>query len=232
MNSGKEAEKEGSRVGRWREEKMQFGMGECGKKGERRRGKGDRPTTTGEKGRRASVAHANNRGGESEPVAGAEAGEGKTAGKEAGAEVGEGEGRPLEENREREKERLSCAGPKATFPPAQQFGGVNEGPVADYVTENRATYREPTIAGFSNFLFRLCFYNTTPDGHAFTIRMGSRQGENIMLWVWDANRNSPVNDKHPPPATLLVGQSLRMAGASKLVSLTSLEDGSDWALTA
>ncbi|KAL5997868.1 hypothetical protein ACLOJK_008800 [Asimina triloba] len=126
-----------------------------------------------------------------------------------------------------------CRMTPAQVPPAQQLRGVNQGPVADYVTENRATYREPTISGFSNFLFRLCFYNTTPDGHVFTIRMGSRQGENIMGWVWDANRNYPVRDKHPPPPpTLLLGQSLRMAGASKLVSRTSLEDGSDWALTA
>ncbi|KAL5997875.1 hypothetical protein ACLOJK_008807 [Asimina triloba] len=172
---------------------------------------------------------------------------------------------------------------QAQVPAAQQFRWVNQGPMADYVTEFGAWYRQPSVAGFSKFPFRLCFYNTTPDAHVFAIRMGSRRGENIMRWVWDANRNSPARENSTltfgrdgnlvlanadgrvvwqtntankgvtgfqllptgnlvlqdrtgrfvwqsfdhPTDTLLVGQSLRLAGVNKLVSRTSDENGSD-----
>ncbi|XP_058100804.1 EP1-like glycoprotein 2 [Magnolia sinica] len=92
---------------------------------------------------------------------------------------------------------------QAQVPAAQQFKWVNQGPIGEYFTEFGAYYRDPPIAGFFRFPFRLTFYNTTPNAHVLAIRMGSHRGEAIMRWVWDANRNNPVHEN----ATLTFGRN-------------------------
>ncbi|RZC83839.1 hypothetical protein C5167_046618 [Papaver somniferum] len=47
---------------------------------------------------------------------------------------------------------------------------------------------------FYNYPFRLCFYNTTPDAHILALRAGIPNDQDLMRWVWDANRNDPVRD--------------------------------------
>ncbi|KAK9153026.1 hypothetical protein Sjap_000506 [Stephania japonica] len=173
----------------------------------------------------------------------------------------------------------------AQVPANKTFKYVNEGEFGDYIVEYDANYRiisAPNV-DFFNFPFQLFLYNTTPNAYILAIRAGIPRDEDLMRWVWDANRNNPVREKatltfgtngnlvlaNPdgkiawqtntankgvtgmalldtgnlvlhdkngkyvwqsfdyPTDTILVGQSLRLNGRSKLVSRTSAADSRD-----
>ncbi|KAE8703304.1 argininosuccinate lyase-like [Hibiscus syriacus] len=92
----------------------------------------------------------------------------------------------------------------ATVPANQTFRFVNQGEFGEYIIEYDASYRiiRNDVYTFFNYPFRLCFYNTTPDAHIFAIRAGLPRDEDLMRWVWDANRNDPVREN----ATLTFGE--------------------------
>ncbi|KAK8603120.1 hypothetical protein V6N13_085316 [Hibiscus sabdariffa] len=92
----------------------------------------------------------------------------------------------------------------AQVPANQTFRFVNQGEFGDYIVEYDASYRiiRNNVYSFLTFPFRLCFYNTTPDAHIFAIRAGVERDEDLMRWVWDANRNDPVREN----ATLTFGE--------------------------
>ncbi|KAK8985596.1 hypothetical protein V6N11_068844 [Hibiscus sabdariffa] len=92
----------------------------------------------------------------------------------------------------------------AQVPANQTFRFVNQGDFGDYIVEYDASYRiiRNNVYSFFTFPFRLCFYNTTPDAHIFAIRAGVERDEDLMRWVWDANRNDPVREN----ATLTFGE--------------------------
>ncbi|XP_068646219.1 EP1-like glycoprotein 2 [Aristolochia californica] len=169
---------------------------------------------------------------------------------------------------------------RAIVPDSQRFKYVNEGEFGEYLTEYDASYRLLPVDAFP---FQLCFYNTTPNAFYLALRMGHRRSESILRWVWEANRNVPVQENatltfgrdgnlvlaNPngrvvwstgtankgvvglrllptgnlvlydnkgkflwqsfdhPTDTLLVGQSLKVGGATKLVSRVSDSDGSE-----
>ncbi|KAB2007590.1 hypothetical protein ES319_D10G040100v1 [Gossypium barbadense] len=139
----------------------------------------------------------------------------------------------------------------ATVPPSRTFKYINEGETGELSVEYFADYRALPI---SLLPFQLCFYNTTPNAFTLGQRMGCRRSESLMRWVWDANRGRPVPNKgvvglkiqqngnlvlydkkgkfiwlsfDHPTDTLLVGQTLRSNGPNKLVSRTSIADGSE-----
>ncbi|KAL1205690.1 EP1-like glycoprotein 2 [Cardamine amara subsp. amara] len=93
----------------------------------------------------------------------------------------------------------------AQVPPEKQFRVVNEGEFGDYVTEYGATYRFIESSNLSFFAapFLLLFYNTTPNAYVLGLRAGRARGDNIMHWVWDANRNNPVGEN----STLSLGRN-------------------------
>lgn len=83
---------------------------------------------------------------------------------------------------------------------------VNEGDFSDYIVEYDANYRpvsgQTDIYQLYNYPFYLSFYNTTPNAYILAIRAGLPRDEDLMRWVWDANRNSPVGEN----ATLSLGR--------------------------
>ncbi|XP_068645118.1 EP1-like glycoprotein 2 [Aristolochia californica] len=169
---------------------------------------------------------------------------------------------------------------RAIVPDSQTFKYVNEGEFGDYVSEYDARYRLLPVATFP---FQLCFYNITPNAFHLALRMGNRRSESLFRWVWEANRNVPVQENatltfgrdgnlvlaNPngrvvwstgtankgvvglrllptgnlvlydnkgkfvwqsfdhPTDTLLVGQSLKVGGPTKLVGRVSDSDGSE-----
>ncbi|KAI3908986.1 hypothetical protein MKW92_036297 [Papaver armeniacum] len=72
------------------------------------------------------------------------------------------------------------------------FKYVNEG--MDYfgLVENNANYRPLKI---TNYPFRLCFFNTTPDSYILGLGMGNANSTSLMRWVWIANQDRPVHNK-------------------------------------
>ncbi|PIA42197.1 hypothetical protein AQUCO_02100222v1 [Aquilegia coerulea] len=80
---------------------------------------------------------------------------------------------------------------QAAVPAANTFRYVNDGPLGEYIVEYFADYHVTPIFTFPS---TVCFYNTTPNAYTLAIRMGVRQSESIMRWVWDANRGNPVRE--------------------------------------
>lgn len=89
------------------------------------------------------------------------------------------------------------------MPANKTFKFINEGPFGNegdftYLAEAEygATYRpiHTDIYNFYEIPFRLCFYNTTPNSYIFGIRAGIPDDNELMRWVWDANRNLPVRE--------------------------------------
>ncbi|KAI3809634.1 hypothetical protein L1987_19230 [Smallanthus sonchifolius] len=80
---------------------------------------------------------------------------------------------------------------RALVPSLETFTYVNEGEFGLYIVEYDATYR--VLAPFRN-PFQLCFYNTTPNAYTLALRMGTVRSENLMRWVWEANRGNPVRE--------------------------------------
>ncbi|KAK3198659.1 hypothetical protein Dsin_022074 [Dipteronia sinensis] len=132
---------------------------------------------------------------------------------------------------------------KATVPPSETFKFVNEGEFGPYINEYDADYR--TLSVFSS-PFQLCFYNTTPNAYTLALRMGIQRTEPLYRWVWEANRGKPLlsngnmvlHDSKGkfiwqsfdyPIDTLLMGQSLRVGGVTKLVSRKSAKENVDGA---
>lgn len=93
---------------------------------------------------------------------------------------------------------------RAQVPANRTFKIVNEGEFGDYITEYDASYRviRADTELFFAFPYRLCFYNTTPNAFVLGIRAGLPRDEDLMRWVWDANRNNPVKEN----ATLTFGR--------------------------
>ncbi|KAF8409047.1 hypothetical protein HHK36_005119 [Tetracentron sinense] len=93
---------------------------------------------------------------------------------------------------------------RAQVPANKTFKIINQAEFGEYITEYDASYRviRNDDYTFYTFPFRLCFYNTTPDAFIFGMRAGIPNDEDIMRWVWDANRNHPVREN----ATLSFGQ--------------------------
>lgn len=91
-------------------------------------------------------------------------------------------------------------------PPEKQFRVINNGDFDDYITEYDAScrfiYGNETVR-FNSYRFRLFFYNTTPSAYVLGLRAGLSRDEDIMRWVWDANRNNPVGEN----ATLSLGRN-------------------------
>lgn len=85
---------------------------------------------------------------------------------------------------------------QAQVPQNQIFTFVNQGEFGDYITEYDASYRIIQTLNLKSFAFpfQLCFYNTTPGAYILAIRAGRSRDEDIMKWVWDANRNHPVGE--------------------------------------
>ncbi|XP_024157587.1 EP1-like glycoprotein 2 [Rosa chinensis] len=107
---------------------------------------------------------------------------------------------------------------QAQVPANQTFIFVNQGKLGDRIVEFEASYRviQTKAHTFYTHPFRLCFYNTTPDSYIFAIRAGVPNDEDLMRWVWDANRNHPVHEK----ATLSLGRdgNLILAEADRTVA--------------
>ncbi|KAL8205423.1 hypothetical protein R6Q57_008974 [Mikania cordata] len=80
---------------------------------------------------------------------------------------------------------------QALVPSSETFTYVNEGDFGDYIVEYDANYRP--LDPFRN-PFQLCFYNTTPNAYTLALRMGTVRSENLMRWVWEANRGKPVRE--------------------------------------
>ncbi|KAI3852052.1 hypothetical protein MKW98_020051 [Papaver atlanticum] len=85
------------------------------------------------------------------------------------------------------------------------FQYINEGEFSDYIVEYDANHRivRTDEYTFYNYPFRLCMYNTTPNAYVLGIRAGIPRDEDLMRWVWDANRNDPVREN----ATLTFGRN-------------------------
>lgn len=92
----------------------------------------------------------------------------------------------------------------AQVPANATFKIINEGEFGEYITEYDAGYRviSNEVHDFYAFPFRLCFYNTTPGEFILGMRAGLPRDEDLMRWVWDANRNRPVKEN----ATLSFGR--------------------------
>ncbi|KAK9056888.1 hypothetical protein SSX86_024252 [Deinandra increscens subsp. villosa] len=71
------------------------------------------------------------------------------------------------------------------------FTYVNQGNFGDYIVEYGANYRP---RGPATDPFQVCFYNTTPNAYTLALRMGTVRSENLMRWVWEANRGKPVRE--------------------------------------
>ncbi|KAL8237967.1 hypothetical protein R6Q59_019048 [Mikania micrantha] len=89
---------------------------------------------------------------------------------------------------------------QALVPSSETFTYVNEGDFGDYIVEYDANYRP--LEPFRN-PFQLCFYNTTPNAYTLALRMGTVRSENLMRWVWEANRGKPVREN----ATFSLGKN-------------------------
>ncbi|RZC83838.1 hypothetical protein C5167_046616 [Papaver somniferum] len=94
---------------------------------------------------------------------------------------------------------------QSQVPKNQTFQFINQGDFSEYIVEYDANHRivrteEDT---FFNYPFRLCFYNTTPNAFILALRAGIPNDEDLMRWVWDANRNDPVREN----ATLTFGRN-------------------------
>lgn len=90
----------------------------------------------------------------------------------------------------------------AQVPASEQFKYVNQGEFGDYIVEYDANYRY--IAGadaLARFPFQVFLYNATPNAYVLALRMGSHRVESTTRWVWEANRNDPVQEN----ATLAFG---------------------------
>ncbi|KAI3894897.1 hypothetical protein MKX03_018176 [Papaver bracteatum] len=81
---------------------------------------------------------------------------------------------------------------KAEVPAAKAVKYVNEG--MDYfgLVENNANYCPLKI---TNYPFRLCFFNTTPDSNILGLGMGNANSTSLMRWVRTANHARPVHSK-------------------------------------
>ncbi|CAH1449978.1 unnamed protein product [Lactuca virosa] len=79
----------------------------------------------------------------------------------------------------------------AVVPPADTFRYVNQGDFGEAQSEYAPNYRP--LPPFT-FPFQLCFYNTTPGVYTLSLRMGVRNDEYMMRWVWEANRGNPVGE--------------------------------------
>ncbi|OVA14811.1 Bulb-type lectin domain [Macleaya cordata] len=93
---------------------------------------------------------------------------------------------------------------QSQVPKNNTFQILNQGEFGEYIIEYDASYRiiRTDEVSFYTYPFRLCFYNTTPNAHIFAIRAGIPNDEDLMRWVWDANRNDPVREN----ATLTFGR--------------------------
>ncbi|KAL5731149.1 hypothetical protein ACHQM5_003906 [Ranunculus cassubicifolius] len=87
---------------------------------------------------------------------------------------------------------------QAVVPPSNTFKFINEGELREYIVEYGADYRALDLFTYP---FQLCFYNTTPNAYTLALRMGVRNSESTLRWVWDANRGNPVREN----ATLTFG---------------------------
>ncbi|KAI3944001.1 hypothetical protein MKW92_031521 [Papaver armeniacum] len=94
---------------------------------------------------------------------------------------------------------------QSQVPNKQTFQLLNQGEFSDYIVEYNANHRiiRTTQDTFFNYPFRLCFYNTTPNAFILALRAGIPNDEDLMRWVWDANRNDPVREN----ATLTFGRN-------------------------
>ncbi|KAI3965056.1 hypothetical protein MKX01_013987 [Papaver californicum] len=81
---------------------------------------------------------------------------------------------------------------QSQVPKNATFRYINEGEFSDYIVEYDANHR--IVRTISNYPFRLCFYNTTPNAYVLALRAGIPRDEDLMRWVWDANRNDPVRE--------------------------------------
>ncbi|OVA13628.1 Bulb-type lectin domain [Macleaya cordata] len=73
---------------------------------------------------------------------------------------------------------------------------INQGDFNECIVEYDANHRiiSNLEDSFYQTPFRLCFYNTTPDAHILAICAGLSRDEDLMRWVWDANRNDHVRE--------------------------------------
>ncbi|KAG9456937.1 hypothetical protein H6P81_001445 [Aristolochia fimbriata] len=79
---------------------------------------------------------------------------------------------------------------RARVPDSDTFTLVNAGEFGEYFPENGASYR---LLPIGNYLFQLCFYNTTPDAFHLAMLMGNEDSDfSFLRFVWEANRYSPV----------------------------------------
>ncbi|KAI3852051.1 hypothetical protein MKW98_020050 [Papaver atlanticum] len=94
---------------------------------------------------------------------------------------------------------------QSQVPKKQTFQFINQGEFSDYIVEYNANHRIIRTAEdtFYNYPFRLCIYNTTANAYILALRAGIPNDEDLMSWVWDANRNDPVREN----ATLTFGRN-------------------------
>ncbi|KAI3875534.1 hypothetical protein MKX03_027731 [Papaver bracteatum] len=88
------------------------------------------------------------------------------------------------------------------------FQFINQGEFAGYIVDYDADYRlisAPSRSDANRLSIRpfsVSIYNTTPNAYILAIRAGFPNEEDLMRWVWDANRNDPVREN----ATLTFGR--------------------------
>ncbi|RZC76588.1 hypothetical protein C5167_001113 [Papaver somniferum] len=94
---------------------------------------------------------------------------------------------------------------QSQVPKNQTFQFINQGDFSEYIVEYDANHRIVRTEEDTFFIypFRLCFYNTTPNAFILALRAGIPNDEDLMRWVWDANRNDPVREN----ATLTFGRN-------------------------
>ncbi|OVA15172.1 Bulb-type lectin domain [Macleaya cordata] len=89
---------------------------------------------------------------------------------------------------------------QADVPSSKTFKYVNEDLSYFGLVEDNAVYRPLKL---SNYPFRLCFYNSTPDAYILGLGMGNANLTSLMRWVWTANRARPVSEN----AKLIFGRN-------------------------
>ncbi|OVA15170.1 S-locus glycoprotein [Macleaya cordata] len=80
---------------------------------------------------------------------------------------------------------------ESVVPPSKTFESVNQGFLFFGNVESNAQYRPLNI---SNYPFRLCFYNSTPNAYTLGLGMGNANSTSLMRWVWAANHARPVSE--------------------------------------
>lgn len=95
---------------------------------------------------------------------------------------------------------------QSQVPKEKTFKYINEGSFEGYIVDYDGDYRIVSGSGSTRLSvrpFTLCFYNTTPNAHVLAIKGGFANDEDLMRWVWDANRNDPVREN----STLTFGRN-------------------------